>query len=96
MKTFAYVLVIVGSIIGGFTLLNAIALADSAPQQAAGAAMALAWGVLPYCFARAIEKLGQSTFAETLDRYFERRQIQSPPPPPQNSRGINLGPSQKP
>jgi hypothetical protein len=34
--------------------------AISAPQQAVGAAYALAWIVIPYCIARAITELGKS------------------------------------
>lgn len=35
----------------------AIALANGAPQQAAGAAMGIAWAVIPYCAARAWTEL---------------------------------------
>lgn len=76
MKIISYVLTIIGTIIGGLTLFSTMG-ADGAPQQAAGAAMALAFGVLPYCFARAVEKIGEVTVAEALDRYFVRR----PPTP---------------
>ena len=31
--------------------------AQSAPQQAAGAAMGVAWAVIPYCICRAIQQL---------------------------------------
>ncbi|UXD25290.1 hypothetical protein FORC065_2486 [Yersinia enterocolitica] len=31
--------------------------AGSAPQQAAGAAMGIAWAVIPYCFARALQMM---------------------------------------
>jgi predicted nucleic acid-binding Zn-ribbon protein len=34
--------------------------AESAPQQAAGAAMAVCWAVIPYCFARAIQAIRKS------------------------------------
>lgn len=34
--------------------------AESAPQQAAGAAMAACWAVIPYCFARAIQAIRKS------------------------------------
>lgn len=31
--------------------------ANGAPQQAAGAAMGIAWAVIPYCICRAIQQL---------------------------------------
>lgn len=31
--------------------------ASSAPQQAAGAAMGIAWAVIPYCICRAVQQL---------------------------------------
>jgi hypothetical protein len=40
--------------------------ATSAPQQAVGAAYALAWVVIPYCIARAITELGKSDPGEQL------------------------------
>lgn len=45
-----------GTLIGGFQLLGTLA-ATSAPQQAAGAAMAAAWAIIPYVFARACDEL---------------------------------------
>ena len=48
-------LTIIGVAAGTLTLLSAFAESTSAPQQAAGAAVAVAFVALPYCFARAIE-----------------------------------------
>jgi hypothetical protein len=56
MAKFFHVLTIVGTVIGGFLLVGALT-ADSAPKQAAEAAIAVAFGVLPYCFARACTEL---------------------------------------
>jgi hypothetical protein len=78
MKIFSYILVIIGTLIGGFTFFDTMISAESAPQQSAGAAMALAWAVLPYCFARAVEKIGERSLSEILDRYFARRPGASP------------------
>ena len=41
-----------GCIAGGFQLVDTFVSAQSAPQQAAGAAMAAACAVIPYCWAR--------------------------------------------
>jgi len=45
-----------GCCVGGLTLLGTLT-ADSAPQQAAGAAMACGWAVVPYVFARGANAL---------------------------------------
>ena len=83
MYRFAYLLVIIGSLIGGWELLNTMAFAESAPQQGAGAAMALAWAVLPYCFARAVEKMGEVTVFESFQRHWQREddKVVAPTPP---------------
>lgn len=82
MKTISYVLTILGAIFGGFQLFSVMIFAESAPQQAAGAAMAVAWAVLPYCFARSVEKIGDRTTSETLEKHWEHQEsmrIQSAP-----------------
>jgi hypothetical protein len=48
-------LTIIGVVAGTLTLVSALAESTSAPQQAAGAAVAVAFVALPYCFARAAE-----------------------------------------
>lgn len=57
MVKFLYVLTLLGAVVGAGDFLLGLVAANSAPQQAAGAAMALAWAVIPYVFARAAEKL---------------------------------------
>lgn len=74
MYRIAHLLTLIGSLIGGWELLNTMAFAESAPQQAAGAAMALAWAVLPYCFARAVEKIGEVTTIEAFERHWRREE----------------------
>jgi uncharacterized paraquat-inducible protein A len=51
---FSWVLAVLGALIGGCVFAYTLLFADSAPKQAAGAAIAMAWVVLPYCFARAL------------------------------------------
>lgn len=48
---------IVCSVIGFIQGVIMVWAADSAPQQAAGAAMGVAWAVIPYCICRAIQQL---------------------------------------
>lgn len=96
MHRLAYIFVIIGVAIGGWELLNTLAFAESAPQQAAGAAMALAWAVLPYCFARAVEKLGESSLDDVLGKYFTRQPIDSGPPLPAGTVYFDLPPKASP
>jgi len=51
-------LTIVGAVVGGWNYLETITLATSAPQQAAGMALAAASAILPYIFARACQEFG--------------------------------------
>ncbi len=55
--TFVWVLALIGSIVGGFTLFGAV-VQGSAPQQGALAAVAVGLAVIPYCFARALSEIG--------------------------------------
>ena len=49
-------LVIIGSILGGYTFFETMGQREiSAPQQAAGMAIAIAAAVIPYCFLRACQ-----------------------------------------
>lgn len=58
MKIFFWVIAIIGVLIGGVSFLATLTAKEiSAPQQAAGAAMALCWVVIPYCLARAVSDL---------------------------------------
>ncbi|MEX1213311.1 MAG: hypothetical protein WEA36_10740 [Balneolaceae bacterium] len=51
--------VIIGSIFGITFFYDSLMMAESAPQQAAGAAIAVASAVIPYCIARAIDEIGR-------------------------------------
>jgi len=44
-------------VIGLLDYLSGLGQANSAPQQAASAAMAMAWAVIPYCICRAIQQM---------------------------------------
>lgn len=56
MKTVLWLLTVIGAVVGGMFLAGAFA-EDSAPKQAASAAMAVAFAIIPYCLARARDKL---------------------------------------
>lgn len=53
---FFYVLTALGAVIGFFLMLAAV-FASSAPAQAAAAAIGVGCAVIPYVFARAVEKI---------------------------------------
>lgn len=55
MRSFIYLMPLLGSIAGTLTLLVTWLGAKTAPQEAAGFAMACALAVVPYVFARAID-----------------------------------------
>jgi hypothetical protein len=52
-----WVVVAIASVLGGLTLFLTVGDANGAPQEAAGAAIAVALAVIPYCFARALSEL---------------------------------------
>ena len=54
MKLF-WLLTIVGCLAGGFILYITVTSASGAPQEASGAAIAVACAVIPYCFARSLQ-----------------------------------------
>lgn len=54
---FFYVVAMLGSLVGTYELFNGLQLATSAPQQAAAAAIACCYAVVPYVLARAVEKI---------------------------------------
>ena len=49
MKKFLWILVIIGSILGALTVFIGVAAASGAPQEAAAAAVGVAFAVIPYC-----------------------------------------------
>lgn len=57
MTILIYLVVLAGCVMGGMQFLLVLGAAESAPQQAAGAAVALGWVVIPYVAARAIDRM---------------------------------------
>jgi hypothetical protein len=57
MKVFFWIITILACIVAGFLFVVTVSQSNGAPQEAAGAAMACALAIIPYVFARAIEKL---------------------------------------
>lgn len=57
MRFLLWIPVLAGALLGLLQIFETHATADSAPQQAAGFCMALAYAVVPYVLVRAIEKM---------------------------------------
>lgn len=60
MRKFLWVVTVICSLLGALTAIFGIASANGAPQEAAVAAIAIAFAVIPYCLARAVSELGRS------------------------------------
>jgi len=60
MKVFFWIVTILACIVAGFLFVMTITSSNGAPQEAAGAAMACAVTIIPYVFARAVEKLANT------------------------------------
>ena len=54
-----YTAAALGALAGGFELYVGMNMATSAPQQAASAAMACSYAILPYVLARAVDELSR-------------------------------------
>jgi hypothetical protein len=59
MKKFAWILAIVGSVLGALVAVFGASVANGAPQEAAAAALGTALAVIPYCLARAVSEIGK-------------------------------------
>lgn len=57
MKNVLWALTIIGSLLGGLTTLVGVVAAKGAPQEAAAAAIGVAFAVIPYCLARAASEI---------------------------------------
>jgi predicted nucleic acid-binding Zn-ribbon protein len=55
MERIAWIGTFLFAVLGLVQLVYTVIHAESAPQQAAGAAIAVAWAAIPYCMARAIQ-----------------------------------------
>jgi hypothetical protein len=57
MRTFAWVVTIVSSCFGALFATVGVLAANGAPQEAASAAIGIAFAVIPYCVSRAISEI---------------------------------------
>jgi hypothetical protein len=59
-----HIITILGCVCRGFILVGTFLTATGAPQQGAGAALAVALAVIPYCFVRAVESWAEPSASE--------------------------------
>jgi len=81
------------TVLGGLLHTLTILVADSAPKQAAGAALAIGLAVIPYCFARLLEMRqashGQPERQGSATPRESRKTAAAPAPPRPRARGHN-------
>lgn len=65
MKIAFWIICIIACLIAGLVLFQTLAGASGAPQEAAGAAIACAIAIIPYVFARSVEKLSAKNEKKT-------------------------------
>ncbi len=73
MVQFLNIVALLGAVAGGVTLFGTFAGSKSAPQEAAGAAIAVALAVIPYVFARAVQiVVDRRSHAQNLERALDK------------------------
>lgn len=81
-----FLVAILSSIVGGLILILTFVTAKGAPQEAAGAALAMCFAVIPYVIARCIQlpqqaaeqKRHHAALIAALERMGERRAVPAP------------------
>jgi ABC-type phosphate transport system permease subunit len=58
-ESVCWILTILGTVVAGLFLAGALFASNGAPQEAAAAALAAAFAVVPYVFTRAIQAMGR-------------------------------------
>jgi hypothetical protein len=74
MAAIFWMLTLLGCVVGGFFLFSSF-VEKGAPQQAAAAAIAVGFAVIPYCFARAVSELSAMRKAE---RFADQEPVDQP------------------
>ena len=67
MKKALWIITIIGCVLGALTAFAGIAGANGAPQEAAAAAMGLAFAVIPYCLARAASEIYNGSESQKIE-----------------------------
>lgn len=66
-----FIIPLIGSLLGALILVFALLSAKGAPQEASGAAVAIAVAVLPYVLCRSVQLMAQETRNKATDRLIE-------------------------
>ncbi|MBM3273184.1 hypothetical protein FJY94_08100 [Candidatus Kaiserbacteria bacterium] len=64
MNKILWVVTAIGSALGALIAFFGMFAANGAPQEAAAAAMGIAFAVIPYCLARAVTEIGAAKKAD--------------------------------
>lgn len=76
---FFWFLTMLCAIASGFALVHAVLLSSGAPQQAAGAAIAIGMAVIPYVFTRCLHEMDrgnwQKHMLKALDRIADKSDV---------------------
>jgi hypothetical protein len=75
MQPFLWGLTIASSLFGTLFVVSALFLSKGAPQEAAGAALGVAFAVIPYCIARAHAMLGRTECPRCDERIGKRAMV---------------------
>ena len=59
MKKILWVITAVGAVLGALTVVGGVMAANGAPQEAAAAAVGVAFAVIPYCLAKSVSEYGK-------------------------------------
>ena len=81
MLKFSWIVTLICTVIAALIAFGTMFNAKSAPQEAAGFAMALAFVVIPYVFTRAVEGLTAKEWAADVKAI--RKQLEKPPVEPE-------------
>lgn len=81
MRAFCWILTMLGCVIGGIVLVTTLASSTGAPQEAAGGAVAVAFGALPYFFTRALEALSDGRYTAMAQALTALKSIDHKLPP---------------
>ena len=73
----AWIWALLGSLVGCAVLVGGVSTAESSPQEAAIAGIALAIAVMPYCFARSLSAIRSGSNAMRKEEQENRQQTDS-------------------
>jgi hypothetical protein len=73
-----WIISVLSSVYGAIEFIISMSAAQSAPQQAAGAAMCLCYVIIPYCIARAVSSIQRDAQLAKIVALLEKKDQQAP------------------